>query len=58
MVHRRFNKKVRAYYDIGLIKLKVKANVNQNNIGTVCLPLMNEDVPRNLEVIGWGKTVN
>ncbi|KAG5673019.1 hypothetical protein PVAND_003097 [Polypedilum vanderplanki] len=48
-------------YDIGLIKLKVKAKIHQNNINTICLPFPpTKEVNSNskLEVIGFGKTEN
>lgn len=59
VTHQNFSKFLKVYCDIGLIKLKVSANLHQNNIGTICLPSEDDSqIPRALEVIGWGRTVS
>jgi hypothetical protein len=44
--------------DIGIVQLETAANFQHKNIKPICLPITNElqELPKNLIVIGWGKT--
>lgn len=46
--------------DIGLIRLAEAAKIEQNNIGTICLPFdaKAKRASPKYEVIGWGKTTD
>jgi Trypsin len=56
--HPKYNPQL-VHFDIALIKLKTPANLEQENIGTVCLPFSFSEIPaKNLAVMGWGNTIS